>query len=57
MFSAYSDEYKVAVMPEAVTLEGKKAAKAGIANLSWNKANGAAVIRSGCPKRKTERIR
>lgn len=29
-------------MPEAVTLEGKKAAKAGIANLSWNKANGAA---------------
>ena len=42
VFGAYSDEYKVAVMPEAVTLEGKKAAKAGIANLSWNKANGAA---------------
>lgn len=42
VFGAYSDEYQVAVMPEACTLRVQKGAKPGLANLSWTTSAGAA---------------
>lgn len=41
VFGAYSDEFKVATMPESTTLTGTSK-KAGRADLSWSKVNGAA---------------